>query len=64
MYIKVYITEKRVIAGDDTIGVMGKMVDIATKEEVQMYYKSTPEVEEVEVAETDVVYNDDDYGDI
>lgn len=64
MYIKVYITEKRVIAGDETIGVMGKMVDIATKDEVRMYYKSTPEVDEEEAKETDVVYNDDDYGDI
>ena len=61
-YIKVSIISKRVEANDKRIGITGQLLDLATEEEVKLYYRSKYEVyeeNEKEVTEN-VIFNDDE----
>jgi DNA-directed RNA polymerase subunit E'/Rpb7 len=64
-FIKVFIENRRIEAGDNSIGTIGNLLDIATKEEINLYYQNNLTIEEEERPDTIVHFNeDDDYADV
>lgn len=58
-YIKILIKNKRSDPRDEKIGIAGKIIDIATEEEIKNhYYKSETIINDVEEPES-IVFNDD-----
>lgn len=64
-YIKVFIKNKRVEAGDKSIGIIGNLIDIASPEEIKLYYHGDIKQEHEERNDTIVHFNEDeDYNDV
>lgn len=60
-YIKVSIVNKRIEANDRRIGIIGNLIDIATPEEVKLFYSSKQETIDKEFKEDidENIFNDD-----
>jgi DNA-directed RNA polymerase subunit E'/Rpb7 len=64
-YIKVFIKNRRIEAGDKSVGIIGNLLDVATKDEINLYYQGNLAQDEVERVDTIVHFNeDDDYADV
>jgi DNA-directed RNA polymerase subunit E'/Rpb7 len=60
-YIKVFITGRRFSPGDDKIGVMGNVIDIASEEEVEEFFTFNIKDEDINVSKQiqQVEFNED-----
>ena len=64
-YIKVFIKNKRIEAGDTSVGIIGDLLDIASKEEINLYYQGNLLHDELKQTDTVAHFNDDeDYADV
>jgi DNA-directed RNA polymerase subunit E'/Rpb7 len=58
-YIKVLIKTKKIDPGDKKIAIIGKMVDIATEEEIEKFYYNKVSIDQVTDVYENIQYNDD-----
>jgi len=64
-FVKVFIINKRIEAGDTSMGIIGNLIDIATTEEISLYYQGSMKPKISEHIETNVQFNeDDDYSNV